>query len=188
MRKSITIAFLLVNLSFNPIRWLESGISNCYAASLKDEAINYRQKGYETQMLGDLDLALSYYQKAIQLDPYYVSCYNDLGIVYEMKGWLDKAEEVYLKAIQLDPNYLPSYSNLALLYERKNNILKAAEFWRKRTKLGSPRELWTEKAKEKLRKALWLLPPELKKEILEDEAAELSKEILGERRHDNRKL
>ena len=172
MKRIKIFLFFLLNLFL--------GVRICFAVSIREEARNYRQKGYEAQISGNLDLAFTYYQKAILMDPYYITVYNDLGIIYEMKGYLDKAEEMYLKTIQLDPKYLASYSNLALLYERKNDVLKAADFWEKRILLGGPPDPWIQKAKERL-SALGMVSPEIKKVILEIEAAELSKQILEEK-------
>jgi tetratricopeptide (TPR) repeat protein len=118
--------------------------------TLQAEARNYRQQGVEYQRIGDLDTAMAYYQKAIELDPVYTVAFNDLGIIYEAKGMSDRAEESYLRAIKINPNYLSSYSNLALLYESKRDLLKAAEYWKKRVELGPVGDPWTEKAKTRL--------------------------------------
>ncbi len=117
---------------------------------LEREARDYRQQGVEYQRVGDLDMAMAYYQKAIELDHVYTIAYNDLGIIYEAKGMLERAEESYLKAIKINPNYLSSYSNLALLYEGKRDLQKAAEYWQKRVELGPIGDPWTEKAKARL--------------------------------------
>lgn len=156
-------------------------IDRGFALSIKEEARGYRQKGYEVQRLGDIDSALIYYQKAIQMDPYCPIITNDLGVIYEMKGYLDKAEDMYLKAIQLNPKYTAPYSNLALLYERKNDILKAAHFWKKRIQLGDLSDLWTQKAKEK-RKALGKISLEVREELIEEETAKLTEKILKEKK------
>ncbi len=118
--------------------------------ALQTEARNYRQQGVEYQRIGDLDTALAYYQKAIELDPAYTVAYNDLGIIYEAKDMPDRAEENYLKAIKMNPNYLSSYSNLALLYEGRRDLQKAADYWKMRIELGPVGDPWTEKAKIRL--------------------------------------
>ena len=51
--------------------------------TLQREARDYRQEGVEYQRIDDLDTAMAYYQKAIELDPSYTVAYNDLGIIYE---------------------------------------------------------------------------------------------------------
>lgn len=119
-------------------------------SELQKQARIYRQEGFRLQGIGNLEAALSLYQKAIELDPAYAVAYSDLGVVYETKGILDKAEESYLRAIKIDPNYLSAYSNLALLYESKRDLENAYFYWEKRAKLGSPDEPWSQKARQRL--------------------------------------
>jgi tetratricopeptide (TPR) repeat protein len=107
----------------------------------------YRDNGLEAQRRGDLDLALNYYQKAVELNPGYAVAYNDLGIIYEAKGDTKRAEENYLQAIKLEPDYLSPYSNLALIYENRRDFKDAAYYWKKRSELGSSSDPWTVKAK-----------------------------------------
>jgi len=120
------------------------------ATALQREAREYRQEGVEYQRIDDLDTAMVYYQKAIELDPSYTVAYNDLGIIYEAQGMSGRAEENYLKAIKINPNYLSSYSNLALLYESRRDLKKAADYWQKRAELGPVDDPWTEKARMRL--------------------------------------
>ena len=117
---------------------------------LQKTARLYRQQGIGMQRAGNLDGAMSFYQKAIELDPYYAVIYNDLGVIYETKGEASRAEESYLKSIQLDPAYLSAYSNLALFYEHKRDLKKAAYYWGKRAQLGLPDDPWTQKAQQRL--------------------------------------
>jgi len=110
----------------------------------------FRDKGYEAQRLGNLDMALNYYQKAIEFDPYYAVAYNDIGIVLEAKSMNDRAKDAYLRAISLDPNYLSAYYNLAALYEKEGELDKAAYYWRMRINLGDWSDTWTWKARDQL--------------------------------------
>ncbi|MDP6685662.1 MAG: tetratricopeptide repeat protein, partial [Candidatus Omnitrophota bacterium] len=87
---------------------------NTYAGVLKEEAAPYREQGYLAQERGDIETAISWYQKAANLDPDYATPHNDLGILFEAKGWVDRAEEEYLKAIAIDPKYDKAHTNLAL--------------------------------------------------------------------------
>ncbi len=160
-----------------------SSVAFCADLGHKQQAQEYRQRGLEAQKIGDLDTAVIYYQKAIEIAPYFISAYNDLGIAYELKGWLDRAEDIYLRGLQVDPSYLNIYSNLALLYERKKDFQKAALYWKKRRDLGDPNEAWTQKAQERL-DALSDILPEIKKELLEKRAAELSKDVILDKRQE----
>ncbi len=119
-------------------------------SDLQEQARIYRNQGGQLQSRGDLDDAMAFYQKAVEVDPAYAAVYNDLGVIYEAKGWVDRAEDSYLKAINADPNYLSPYSNLALLYENKHQLDQAAFFWEKRAELGRPDDPWTQKAMSRL--------------------------------------
>lgn len=121
----------------------------CEDSANKQAAI-YRQQGFQAQLKGDNQLALSWYKKAVELNPVYSIAYNDLGVIYEKLNLLDEAEKVYQKAIELDPHYLGSYTNLALLYEKTNKFDEAAVLWRRRIELGEPSDTWTARAKEHL--------------------------------------
>ncbi len=121
-----------------------------FALTLAEQAKGYRDKGYAAQQAGDIEGAISYYQKAASLDSNYAAPHNDLGIIYETKGWLDRAEEEYKKALTIDPDYAKAHTNLALLYERKGEVEKAAYHWMRRYRLGSPDDTWTKEAKERL--------------------------------------
>ncbi len=119
-------------------------------ASFSDKqelAREYRAKGLQQQRIGDANTALSYYQKAVELDPAYAVAYNDIGIIYESKGKTDEAEASYLKALDVDPYYLSAHTNLALLYEGGRLLRKAALHWQKRAELGPPNDPWTQKAR-----------------------------------------
>jgi len=114
--------------------------------TLQIQARTYRDEGFKLQGIGNLDGALSMYQKAIELDPTCAATYNDLGVLYEMRGASDAAEQVYLRAINTDPNLLAPYSNLAIIYENKRQLNQALYYWRKRIELGSADDPWVQKA------------------------------------------
>ncbi|HTZ11163.1 MAG TPA: tetratricopeptide repeat protein [Candidatus Margulisiibacteriota bacterium] len=118
---------------------------------LGEQARIYREQGVSFQRTGNLEAALSFYQKAIEMDPNYAVVYNDIGIVYEAMGYPERAEDAYLRAIELDPAYLSAYSNLALYYESKRDLDKAEKCWEKRAELGQPDDPWTQKAKQRTR-------------------------------------
>lgn len=117
--------------------------------ALQQQARQYRRQGFEAQKIGNIESALTFYQKAVELDPLYAMAYNDLGIIYEAQGRLQEAEKSYLQAMQIDPDYLATYSNLALFYESQRDLASAAACWKKRANLGSSEDPWTQKAKQR---------------------------------------
>jgi len=172
-------ALLVVVLSFSLITPLFS------TEIAKEEARAYRQEGYKLQAMNDFTQALSYYQKAIQIDPHYFEVFNDLGVVYENLGDDECALDMYQEALRINPHYLPTHTNLAFLYERKGNIDKATQYWVRRYELGEEGEYWREVAYQHLLRLGTY--PEAKKKWLEKAAARLSQEVTHKREQERLK-
>jgi len=86
-------------------------------------AYNNLGKTYYTN--GNLDGAISCFDKAIQLKPDYAEAYNNRGNAYDDKGDHDRAITDYDKAIQLDPNGAEPYFNRGLAFSNKGDLDKA---------------------------------------------------------------
>lgn len=142
----------------------------------KDEARGYREKAYQFQSEGDLQSALMYYQKAGYLDSSSAAIANDIGVIYEALGNDDKALINYKNALEKDKNFLPVYTNLALIYERKGDIKNATLYWKKRYLAGEEGDYWWEISRQHLLKLGTY--PEVRKAMLEDRAARLSRELI----------
>lgn len=153
---------------------------------IAQRAGTYREEGYRAQAKGDVDGALKYYQKAIQIDPLYVEVYNDLGVVYEAVGNEDNAVAMYNKALELAPQYLPAYTNLAFFYEKKGDIEKASYYWQKRYELGKDGEYWKQVARQHLDE-LNMYPPFVKARQ-DKEAQKLTEELVYKREQARLKL
>lgn len=132
----------------------------------KKIAVEYREKGLAAQKMGDLDTALAYFQKAVELDPTMAIAYNDIGVVYEAKGWPQQAKEAYARAIEVDPVMPGPYYNLGILFEREGDFEKAVIYLKKRVLIGDWNDEWTAKARQEL-KALGVDDPEIKAGFLQ---------------------
>lgn len=151
----------------------------------KENAKAYREEGQRAQSIGDLMGALSWYQKAVQLDPKLAQAYNDMGVIYEILGEDDKALEPYLKALEIDPGYLPAYTNLAFLYEKRGDIDSAVHYWQKRYELGREGDYWWEVSCQHLLKLGAY--PAVRKRVLERKAAILSSDVIRKNKEENLK-
>jgi Flp pilus assembly protein TadD len=168
MRIVLAVLFTFLPLSFSQAE-----------VSVKQQARDYREKGYRLQSRGDLNGALPFYQKAVALDPDYLQVYNDLGVIYEMKGQLDDAEKFYQAALKIKSDFMPAHTNLALLYEKKNDIKKATHHWKKRYLKGKKGDYWQEVARQHLLKLGTY--PQVRKEMIEEKAADLSRALVYQR-------
>ncbi|MBC8379602.1 MAG: amidohydrolase family protein [Planctomycetes bacterium] len=61
---------------------------------------------------GNVDIAFSDLQKAVELAPTLVEAQFYLGVAYYKKGEIDKAKSAFQKTLLLDPDYLPAQSEL----------------------------------------------------------------------------
>jgi tetratricopeptide (TPR) repeat protein len=121
-----------------------------FATGLRDEAVAYREAGYERQQQGDLDGALTAYQKAAELDPSYPVPHNDVGVIYEQRGEVERAKQAYERALAIDPDYPDAHANAALLAEQVGDKTAAVAHWMKRYQLGTTDDVWTARAGEHL--------------------------------------
>ena len=154
--------------------------------AMEEEARAYRDEGYKLQSMGDWEEALSYYQKAVEMDPLFVEAYNDLGVAYENSGDDQSAIRMYRRALEIDSSYLPTYTNLAFFYEQKGDIENATKYWVKRYELGQEGEYWREVALQHLL-ALGTYP-EAKRQWLEKKAARLSQNLIYQREQERLKV
>lgn len=98
-----------------PPRSISGGLPPTSTNSTADE---YYNKGLECAKGGDIEQAVSYYEKAISIDPFYADAYKDIGILYDnlWQRWGDlgdgetdtnyreyhrKAEKIFLKTIEV---------------------------------------------------------------------------------------
>lgn len=145
--------------------------------SLPEQARRYREEGLERQRMGDIQAAMTLYQKAIALDPAYAVAYNDLGVIYEAAGFPERAKESYFTAIKVDPSYLSSYSNIALFYEEQRDLDRAAFYWAKRAELGDINDPWTQKAASRFKDIRAVLSTRPEADAKEEDVLGLIKDV-----------
>lgn len=64
----------------------------------------YNALGFSYFSDDKLDAAIKQYEKAVKLQPGYVTAWNNLGNVYELKKDFKKALKAYEEALQFDPS------------------------------------------------------------------------------------
>ncbi len=103
--------------------WLE----NCErAAPYFEEALQKNPEhggagfraGYCLTQLKQYDRAISFYIRAIELDPADARIYNNLCMAYAMSGGIDLARQACQKAVELKPDLAESHNNLGWVYHR----------------------------------------------------------------------
>jgi tetratricopeptide (TPR) repeat protein len=99
-------------------------------------ATDWFNKGYHAGINEEYDKSISFFLRAIELDPDDAAlAYYSLGVVYNDQGNLTKAIESYEKAIKINPDAAGAYNNLGLAYKDQGNLTKAIQYYKKAIEL-----------------------------------------------------
>ncbi|HPS59309.1 MAG TPA: tetratricopeptide repeat protein [Spirochaetota bacterium] len=96
--------------------------------SVPTEAVSIYNKALEKTTRGDFDSALSEYQRAINMYPYFVEAYNNMGELYSLMGNRDLAISTYNQALDIEKNY-KILLNLGVEYYNSGNYQKALVYF-----------------------------------------------------------
>jgi tetratricopeptide (TPR) repeat protein len=135
--------FIFAGLSFLSIRQIpvwESGLSLwSYVIEKEPEvSIAYTNLGSVYQKMGQYDMAMEKYDKAITLDPNDYLAYTNRGVIFDRLGQFDKALESYKKAMISNPGDYKAYFNRGLTYDKMGRVADAIEDFQIATKLNMP--------------------------------------------------
>jgi tetratricopeptide (TPR) repeat protein len=73
----------------------------------------YYNQGYIYLLINEnLDSAVWFFSRAVELDPGYYQAYNNLGLAYEKKKDLANAKYYYTKAVEINPDFKLAKDNL----------------------------------------------------------------------------
>ena len=89
----------------------------------KSLLLNIRGACYAS--LGQLDIAVQNYEKALSIKPDYAKAHYNLGNVLHELRKHQKAISCYEKAIQIQPNYANAHYNLGLIFKELGEFQKA---------------------------------------------------------------
>jgi tetratricopeptide (TPR) repeat protein len=99
------------------------------------QADYYIMQGFNYELQGDHQQALSFYRKALEINPNSAKAYNGLGYVYDSLGQYQEAISYYEKALQIDPSYATAYNNLAFAYGNLGEHQKSIPYYEKALQL-----------------------------------------------------
>lgn len=112
-----------------------------YVAAIEKAGGNYPEAYFNLGSLekseGDLTKAIAAYERAIELDPRYVSALNNLGLARAAAQDFDGAKRAYEAALAQNARYLPAWINLGKLHLRQDDAPHAIEAFERAVALGS---------------------------------------------------
>lgn len=80
---------------------------------------------------GNLDVALTFLNRAVSANPEKANYHNDIALVYQQAGMLENSLKFFNKAIKLEPENHLFHFNIGNLYLNTGNQKKAVESYRK---------------------------------------------------------
>jgi tetratricopeptide (TPR) repeat protein len=88
------------------------------------------QEAYRSQMEGDLDRAIEYYQRSIEVSPT-AEAHTFLGWTYSFQGRLEEATSECLKAIEVDPEFGNPYNDIGVYLMQQDRLDEAIPWFQK---------------------------------------------------------
>lgn len=112
----------------------------------------YNNLGNLLKAKGDLEVAKTVYQQALQIDSTFASGYYNLGMTLKALGSLKAAIAAYKQAIYFDPTYAEAYQNLGVVLLKIGDVPASLSVFRQAIALYQPhRPLEAERLRQGLR-------------------------------------
>lgn len=112
-------------------------LGNKFIIKNPNSVVAFKIIGLSARNIGDMELALSVFEKAIQINPLDAESHNNMGtLLYELR----KIEESLLsfqKAIKVNPLYADAYCNIGNVYLHKQDNETALKYYKKAIEINS---------------------------------------------------
>lgn len=113
----------------------KAGFKKVLALSPDFFVANYQLGITYGRMLGQMDSAVFYLEKAVLLQPDNSGATRDLGVAYAMQGMFGASLPYFEKAVRLDSDNPDNYINLGMTYQNLGQQEKAGEMFEKAEEL-----------------------------------------------------
>ncbi len=139
-QKDYDQAIKLINQALAVLPPLNSPYLNQqHKQEIEDEEVNlYEMLGMAYRYQRNFDQALTYYKKALSLNPNYLPLYKEAADIYYLQGKIDLALKYNLHGYSLNPRDAAWPLAITLLYREKKDLIKAKEYDRKAMEIVSP--------------------------------------------------
>jgi tetratricopeptide (TPR) repeat protein len=111
--------------------WLILSILLFFLFSCVNDIAFYNDRGIDYMKKGQYDVAIAYYNGALDIDPRYAKAYNNRGVAYKKKRQYDHAIADYNKALEINPRFVEAYDNRGLAYYEKGQYDQAISDYNK---------------------------------------------------------
>lgn len=105
--------------------------------SKNPKAIKEYNKGNDYFRKDDYSNAVTYFEKAVSLDPEFAFAWDNIGVCYRRLGNYDASLNAYQMSLKQVPNNVTALQNIALAYIGKKEYQKAIESYENLAKLDT---------------------------------------------------
>ena len=105
--------------------------ANTLIKQFPNSANLFNIQGAVLRALGQLDLSVDAYKKALAIKPDYTEAYNNMGVTLKEQGKLEEAIEACNKALSLKPDYAEAYYNMGNALRDQGKLEEAIEAYNK---------------------------------------------------------
>ena len=102
-----------------------SNLENYFSMSKDPKAKKMYSKGIDQSEKQNYKKAISYFQKALEIDSLFAFAWDNMGLCYRKLDMYDDAIYAYSKSLGLDPLGIMPLQNLAVAYKYKKEFQKA---------------------------------------------------------------
>ena len=125
-------------------------LNNAYHLNSSDFMINFLF-GRAYCSMKNLELALHFYDRAININSTYPEAYHDKALCLFLAGKLNKSRDAFFQCIKLKPDYYDSYYFIAVTYEGEQDLANAAAYFKQAIAIAPPGSKVSMKSQERLR-------------------------------------
>ena len=94
-------------------------------------AILFNLHGALHTAIGQHDLSVKAYKKALSIQPKYYDAYNNLGAAFEKLEKLDEAIAAFKQAVAIDPSIASAYNNMGIVLYKQGKLEEALKAYEK---------------------------------------------------------
>ncbi len=125
--KSILLTFLSVNLSLAVKA--EDSKKTQNSDNPKPASASVYNLGLKSYEQGDIPSAISFFKRAIDLDPTFVDAYYNLGAIYKKQKSYSEATNLFHKAVDLNPKDTEALYELSACYFASRDYQNAKKYY-----------------------------------------------------------
>jgi len=128
------IALSIATYNRNKVWQSETGFWQDVVRKSPNIATPYFAVGNAYKRQGNDQRAVSYFNKALNIDPNFVDALNNLGVFYAKRGEKDLAVKYFKRILEVDSEFSEAYTNIGYYYYLKGSYNESIQYYQESIK------------------------------------------------------